>query len=87
MNQIQEQDGELLERKELDGNTFRKMLQGGADGIFANIEAINELNVFPVPDGDTGTNMSRTIESGIARIPDGEEISVGAKNKRCIHKT
>jgi len=77
MNQIQEQDGELLERKELDGNTFRKMLQGGADGIFANIEAINELNVFPVPDGDTGTNMSRTIESGIARIPDGEEISVG----------
>ncbi|MBQ9805727.1 MAG: DAK2 domain-containing protein [Clostridia bacterium] len=67
-----------MEIKTLDGKTFRRILQGGADGILANIEAINELNVFPVPDGDTGTNMSLTIESGLSRIPDADGISLGA---------
>ncbi len=52
----------------LDGNTFRQMMAGGASGIRAHIAAINELNVFPVPDGDTGTNMSCTIESGVAKL-------------------
>lgn len=52
----------------LDGNTFRQMMAGGASGIRAHIATINELNVFPVPDGDTGTNMSRTIESGVAKL-------------------
>lgn len=58
-----------MEIRELDGNAFRRILQGGAEGIHANVQAINDLNVFPVPDGDTGTNMSSTIESGIAKIP------------------
>ena len=57
-----------MEIRELDGNTFRRILQGGARGIRPHIQTINDLNVFPVPDGDTGTNMSKTIESGVARI-------------------
>ena len=63
-----------MEIRELDGNAFRRILQGGAEGIYANVQAINDLNVFPVPDGDTGTNMSQTIESGVAKIPTADNI-------------
>lgn len=52
----------------LDGKLLTQLLLGGADGIRANIEEINELNVFPVPDGDTGTNMSMTVESGVSKL-------------------
>jgi len=65
-----------MQTKFIDGNTFRKILAGGARGIKLNINEINDLNVFPVPDGDTGTNMSKTIESGIAKIPSGDEVSL-----------
>jgi len=63
-----------MEIRELDGNAFRRILQGGAEGICANVQAINDLNVFPVPDGDTGTNMSQTIESGVAKIPSVDNV-------------
>ena len=61
----------------LDGATLRGMLIGGANGIRSQIDEINELNVFPVPDGDTGTNMTRTVESGIARVMADESENVG----------
>ena len=65
-----------METRILDGNTLRKILVGGARGIRSQLQFINDLNVFPVPDGDTGTNMTRTIESGVARIPDESDITV-----------
>ncbi len=52
------------------------MLCGGANGIRTHIEEINELNVFPVPDGDTGTNMSRTIDSGVKKITENEDAGL-----------
>ena len=54
--------------KTLDGRTFARMLAGGADNIRANEEYINDLNVFPVPDGDTGSNMCCTMDKGLADI-------------------
>ncbi len=45
----------------MDGAAYRRMLLSAAASIERNKEAINELNVFPVPDGDTGTNMSMTL--------------------------
>jgi dihydroxyacetone kinase-like predicted kinase len=45
-----------------------KMAKGGAAELRSNAEEVNNLNVFPVPDGDTGDNMRMTIESGIAAI-------------------
>ena len=54
--------------KELGGMLFAKMMRGGASELRANAEEVNRLNVFPVPDGDTGDNMSMTIESGIAAL-------------------
>lgn len=65
-----------MEVRELDGELFRKILVGGANGIRSHIDQINDLNVFPVPDGDTGTNMSRTIESGVAKISSEEHVSL-----------
>ena len=54
--------------KEIGGMLFAKMMRGGASELRANAEEVNRLNVFPVPDGDTGDNMSMTIESGIAAL-------------------
>ena len=45
-----------------------KMFLGGAKNLEANKEWINELNVFPVPDGDTGTNMTLTIMSAAKEV-------------------
>lgn len=54
--------------KNLGGLLFAKMMRGGASELRANAEEVNRLNVFPVPDGDTGDNMSMTIDSGVASL-------------------
>ena len=51
--------------KYLGGLLFKKMARGGANELGTNADEVNKLNVFPVPDGDTGDNMHMTIESGI----------------------
>ncbi len=51
--------------KQLGGMLFAKMLRGGASELHAKAEEVNKLNVFPVPDGDTGDNMTMTIQSGV----------------------
>ena len=56
------------ESKVLDGEMLAKMAQGGAVLLRANAGEVNNLNVFPVPDGDTGDNMSMTIESGVSAL-------------------
>lgn len=65
-----------MENTRLDGKTFRHILCGGANGIRSHIDEINELNVFPVPDGDTGTNMTKTIESGVLKIMGNEPLTL-----------
>ena len=57
-----------MEIKTIDGATFRKMFLAGAKCLEAKKEWINELNVFPVPDGDTGTNMTLTIMSAAKEV-------------------
>lgn len=61
----------------IDGKTLRSMLISGAENISSNSAKINDLNVFPVPDGDTGTNMTKTIEGGLMEIDNGDDTSVG----------
>src|SRR5690625_1757735 len=48
--------------------TFIKMIQMGATNLSNYKEIINKLNVFPVPDGDTGTNMNLSMSSGVKEI-------------------
>ena len=60
--------------KEIDVKLFAKMFLAGAKYLDNSKEEINELNVFPVPDGDTGTNMTMTIVSAAKEVRDlGEE--------------
>lgn len=66
-----------MDIKSIDKVVLRRMFLVGAKELESKKELINELNVFPVPDGDTGTNMTLTIMSAakeVASIPD-EELS------------
>lgn len=51
-----------------DGDRFRKALVAGASWLSENSETLNRLNVFPVPDGDTGSNMSLTLISAVDEL-------------------
>lgn len=52
----------------IDGVLFKTMVVNGAEYLKQNYQKIDALNVFPVPDGDTGTNMRMTIEGGVNEI-------------------
>lgn len=55
-------------RQTIDGAAFQKMILSAAASIEIHKQQINELNVFPVPDGDTGTNMSMTLNAAAADL-------------------
>ncbi len=67
-----------MDTVKINGTQYAKMLLGGATLLSEHLEEVNDLNVFPVPDGDTGTNMYKTIEGGISVLSDGETQSIGA---------
>ena len=64
-------------KNEITGALFKQMVLHGAAAITAQKQAINDLNVFPVPDGDTGTNMSMTIATAAAELRKSAPASVG----------
>ena len=61
----------------IDGLLFKEMLQSGAALLTQSREKVDALNVFPVPDGDTGTNMSQTINSAVREMLAKSSVSVG----------
>ena len=70
-----------LETSVLDGELFRRLVRGGAAHLRAHCAEVNNLNVFPVPDGDTGDNMSMTIEGGVAAIAGADASALGETAK------
>ena len=52
----------------LDGEALKELLLGGLANLKLHVKEVDELNVFPVPDGDTGTNMSMTMQGGVNAI-------------------
>ncbi|MDR0405034.1 MAG: DAK2 domain-containing protein [Oscillospiraceae bacterium] len=62
--------------------TFRDAIVSGANNLTNNKDLIDQMNIFPVPDGDTGTNMSLTINSAMGQIPDVDFSSVGDISSR-----
>jgi DAK2 domain fusion protein YloV len=67
-----------LDRARATGAELRSALQSASKWLLANAERINALNVFPVPDGDTGTNMSLTLQDAVAdlaRLADDAPVS------------
>ena len=63
-------------RQTINGADFRRLMISAAAAIEINKQKLNELNVFPVPDGDTGTNMSMTINAAAADLRKAEDPSL-----------
>ena len=65
----------------ISGSAFKQMITFGAACVTQQKQAINDLNVFPVPDGDTGTNMSLTIQTAVNELKKSEPATVGEAAK------
>ena len=52
----------------INGITLRDAILSGANNICKSKKSVDELNIFPVPDGDTGTNMSMTMAAAMAEL-------------------
>jgi hypothetical protein len=61
----------------INGNIFRDAIISGANNICNQKQNLNDLNIFPVPDGDTGTNMSMTISAAAAELNSFESENIG----------
>ncbi len=59
----------------LDGDAVRRMIAGAAGWVALHREALNQINVFPVPDGDTGANLGRTLAAAVQAV---DELDAGA---------
>jgi len=68
-----------------DGQDLKRAMLVGAAWLEEHREAINALNVFPVPDGDTGSNMSATMQAAIRQIKSSEETSAGVIAAKLAH--
>ena len=68
-----------------DGQDLKKAMLSGAAWLAEHRDAINALNVFPVPDGDTGSNMSATMQAAIRAIEASTETSAGAIAAKLSH--
>ena len=77
---------QALSKKYLNAGDFKKMLLGANIFFDREKERINALNVFPVPDGDTGTNMSMTLQSALDGSLDYEGESIGELSEIVAHK-
>lgn len=68
-----------------DGQDLKKAILAGAAWLEEHRESINALNVFPVPDGDTGSNMSATMQSAIRTIANSNETSASVIASKLAH--
>ena len=73
--------------REINGNILVNMFISGANNLINNRQKVDEMNVFPVPDGDTGTNMSMTMKSCVQGLRKSEELGVGEIIKSVANDT
>lgn len=67
----------MSNEKIINGEIFKRLLIGGASNLHTNMQEVNDLNVFPIPDGDTGDNMYLTLKGGL------DELSAVSENSLC----
>ncbi|MBN2045049.1 MAG: DAK2 domain-containing protein [Anaerolineales bacterium] len=67
----------ILQRSAVDGQDIKELVAAGMTWLNTNKQTVNALNVFPVPDGDTGTNMMLTMQSAFDEIKDSPEVHAG----------
>ncbi|MBO4668333.1 MAG: DAK2 domain-containing protein [Bacilli bacterium] len=73
------------DNQKIDGIMFERFIIGGGNKLKENLEEINDLNVFPIPDGDTGTNMYRTLSGGIKQMQECKSLALSDKAKALAH--
>lgn len=66
-----------LQKRRIEGQAVKRLLEAGYTWLRTNQEVVNALNVFPVPDGDTGTNMTLTMTSALSESKDSGERHAG----------
>lgn len=71
-----------MEYKAINGHDFYNMVVNASNKLAENSEFVNSLNVFPVPDGDTGTNMSMTFKAAVKEIENMQSSSIGEVSKK-----
>jgi len=69
----------------IDGVQYKELINAGLTWLRTNQETVNALNVFPVPDGDTGTNMVLTLQAAYDEISNSSEKAVGVLAERLAH--
>lgn len=69
----------MSSKNRIDGLLFEKLVIGGVMNLKANLQIVNDLNVFPIPDGDTGDNMFMTINGGLSYLKSVEKNSLCLK--------
>ncbi|HLZ94873.1 MAG TPA: DAK2 domain-containing protein [Candidatus Dormibacteraeota bacterium] len=69
----------------VDGTLFKQALLGSLSWLAANQEEVNRLNVFPVPDGDTGTNMLLTLQSAVEDIKESQATEISKIARLASH--
>ncbi len=67
----------IIENKYIDGQGLKKLVESGLTWLKTNQQIVNALNVFPVPDGDTGTNMLLTMQAAYNEIQNSGENNIG----------
>lgn len=73
----QQQSAHSMEKQALDGQELKKYIEAGLTWLRTNQQIVNSLNVFPVPDGDTGTNMVLTMQAAYDEIVNNNETNFG----------
>ena len=83
INQTQHLD--QFKKPPTDGRAFKQLLGAGLTWLRTNQQLVNSLNVFPVPDGDTGTNMVLTMQAAYDEIADSPEQNLGKIAQKVAH--
>ncbi|WP_300386052.1 DAK2 domain-containing protein [Clostridium sp.] len=71
-----------MKYQKINGHDFYNMVVNGSNRLLEESEYVNSLNVFPVPDGDTGTNMSATFKAAVKEIEGLNSSSIGETSKK-----
>jgi len=59
---------QYINENKINAKLFEQMIYGGVYNLYKNLQEVNDLNVFPIPDGDTGENMYATIKNGLDEL-------------------
>jgi uncharacterized protein len=76
---------DIIRNHPIDGQALKKLTAASLAWLRTNQQTVNALNVFPVPDGDTGTNMVLTMQAAYDEIADSTEVNVGKMAHAIAH--